>query len=195
MAGYGHVWTEEKVKSEILKCMDILGLDRMPTSDELKGLGRMDLHNKISRTKKYSGWAEVIGLERKSSETTFGQHFEDLVCNMLMDKGHSVERMTTRHPYDLLINGSVKADVKAGTAYLLRGKSRIHSFLINKKEPTSDLYVVLALDEIHEIERLFIIPSHRLKLRMLNIGANSKYNNFIDRWDYFDKYTSFHQAV
>jgi hypothetical protein len=194
MKGYGKVWTEEKVKSELLICMSALQIDRMPTADELRTLGRNDLHIKISRTRKYSGWAEYLGLSRKNSETLMGQSYEQMIFDRLRDCGHEVERMSTKHPYDLLVNGTVKVDVKTGSAYIMRG-SRVHSFAINKKEPTCDIYIVMALSELGGIERSFIIPSHHLKVISLCIGADSKYNRFINRWDYIDQYTDFFKRV
>lgn len=195
MNGYGKVWSEERVKSELLQCIRILNINRMPTSTELKTLGRNDLHLKVSRTKKYSGWAECLGLERKMSETLSGQTYEAVITSELEARGHHVERMSTKFPYDLLINGTVKVDVKAGHAYMMRGESRVHSFGINKKEPTCDIYIILALSENEYIERTFIIPSHHLKVISLCIGAESKYNRFVDRWDYIDQYTQFFKQI
>lgn len=192
--GYGHVWTEEKVKLEIFKAMDVLMIDRMPTSLELKTLGRNDLHLKICRTKKYSGWASYLDLERKKSETVDGQENEQYISDYLTNKGFSVQRMSTKHPYDLVINDTVKVDVKTGRPYLLRG-SRVHTFGISKKEPTCDIYICLAFDEKEKIERNLIIPSHYLKIVTLCIGKESKYNKFIDRWDYIDKYSEFYSSV
>lgn len=188
------VWDENRIETELLQVMKALCIDRMPTSDELRKLGRNDLHLKISRTKKYSGWAEYLGLGRKSSETLIGQKYESVVSELLHGKGHSVEKMSTKYPYDLLVNGSVKVDVKVGSAYLMRG-SRVHSFGINKKIPTCDLYIILALDEDKQIERTFIIPSHQLKVVSLCIGNDSKYNKFVNRWDFIDSYTNFFKQI
>ncbi len=188
------VWTDEKIETEIMNISSALGIKRMPTSSELKTLGRNDLHCKISRTKKYSGWAEHLGLDRKQSETLMGQGYEDFITKELENQGHKVERMSTKHPYDLLINDTVKVDVKAGKSYIMRG-SRVHSFGINKKDQTCDIYIVLAIDEKDAIERTFIIPSHFLKVVSLCIGRESKYNKFIDRWDYIKTYSAFFGKV
>jgi len=166
----------------------------MPTGNELKLIGRNDLHLKISRTKKYRGWAEHLGLPLKASCTLDGQLCEDYVEKLLIEKGHTVERMSTKYPYDLLVNGTVKIDVKMAAPYILRG-SRVHAFGISKESPTCDIYICLAYDEFGELERLLIIPSHFLKIKTLCIGRTSKYNEYLDKWEYIDQYTSFYNSV
>jgi hypothetical protein len=194
-SGYGHVWTEEKVRSELLKCIDLLMLDRMPTADELKSIGRNDLHIKISRTKKYSGWAEELGLALKSCETRTGQKYEGVAEEMLSSRGYAVERMSTKYPYDLLVNGHLKVDVKVAKPYMLRGESRVHTFGINKVKQTCDVYQLIALDEEEKIERTFIIPSHVLNVVSLSVGRESKWNAYVDRWDLIETYDRFFRGV
>lgn len=194
MNGYGNVWSEERVKNELIASIEALMINRMPTADELKSLGRNDLHIKISRTKKYSGWADFLGLDRKGSETLMGQGYEHYISNLLEISGNKVEQMSTKHPYDLLVNGTVKVDIKAGKAYLMRG-SRVHSFGINKKDPTCDIYIIIAVDELGVIERTFVIPSHFLKVVSLCIGKDSKYSRFLDKWGYIDEYTQFYNQI
>lgn len=194
MDGYGHIWTEERVKNEIIKCMSALNINRMPTANELRTLGRNDLHIKISRTRKYSGWAKYLELERKTSETTTGQLYEEFVEEKLKKLGHSVVRMTTKYPYDLLVDGAVKVDVKFARPYNMKG-SIVHAFGISKKNPTCDIYIVLAANDNGEIEREFVIPSHYLKVVTLCIGKDSKYNKFLDRWGFIKLYSNFYSKV
>lgn len=178
------------MEKELFKSMKILGIDRMPTASELQSIGRNDLHCRISRTKKYRGWAEQLDLKLKSSETTVGQRREKEVKKILKDKGYQVSQMTTKHPYDLLINNVVKIDVKTANPYTLNG-SRVHTFGINKVNPTCDLYICLSYNEQGEVERTLVIPSHLCRVRTLCIGKESKYNRFNNRWDYIEKYARF----
>lgn len=194
MHTHGKFWTEELVHSEILSCMKILDIERMPTSGELLLLNRNDLHQKISKTKKYSGWAAQLGLKRKESCTKEGQDREENIYNLLIEKGHEVERMSTGFPYDLLVDGSVKIDVKSANPLLSNG-SVVHTFGISKIKPTCDVYICLALDEDGNIGRCMVIPSHFLKIVTLCIGKNSKYNRFIDQWEYIEKYSEFFKGV
>jgi hypothetical protein len=189
-------WTSELLKEELIKSIKVLGIDRMPTGQELKSIGRNDLHCKISRTKKYSGWAEELGLGLKSGSTTReGQEHEKKVMHLLEGLGYEVEQMAHKFPYDLLVNGCVKIDVKMANAYLLRGESRVHTFGINKEKPTSDILICLANDEEGNVERMFIIPSHHVQMKMLNVGANSKYNKYVDKFEYIKQYSDFYKTI
>jgi len=187
-------WTNELIRQELKKSITVLGLNRMPTGGELKSIGRNDLHCKISRTKKYSGWAEDLGLCLKSSTTVVGRRYEDKVKTLLESKGFIVERMTTKHPYDLLVNGTVKIDVKVANPYINK-KSRVHTFNLSKKYASCDIYIVVALDEYSKIERLLIIPSHLLRMSILNIGRSSKYNKYNEKFEYIKNYSEFLNSV
>lgn len=191
--GYGHVWTEQKVRDEILRCKDALMIDRMPTADELKSLGRNDLHIKISRTKKYSGWAEELGLMLKACDTRTGHKYERIIKEKLEALGYTVESMTTRHPYDLFVNECLKVDVKASKAHFLFG-SRAHTFGISKENPTCDIYICVAINEQDEIEKILVVPSHFLRMKTLNLCTKSKWNDFLERWDYIKMYTDFYKT-
>src|SRR5690606_31768682 len=187
-------WTEEMIRTELLACIRELNLDRMPTSTELKYLGRNDLHCKVARTKNYRGWADHLGLAVKESDTVMGQNNEKIISDMLLQLGHRVERMTTKHPYDLLVNDVLKVDVKACTPTYVRG-SRVHTFGLSKKIPTCDLYICLGYNERMDIERLLVIPSHLVRIVTLCIGKQSKYDRFQERWDYIEKYSEFYKGV
>ncbi|MCA1029311.1 hypothetical protein LCM23_25190 [Cytobacillus kochii] len=189
-------WNDELIKSELKKCISYLQIDRMPTASELITLGRNDLHCKISKTKKYSGWAKEIGLEMKSSETTKGNTYEFYILEKIKEisSGFSVKKMSTKHPYDLLVNDCVKVDVKVCKAHNHFG-SRAHTFGINKKYATCDIYVCIALDEHDIVENYFIIPAARLQLTTLNIGTDSKYNMYKNRWDILCNFVRYYEKA
>lgn len=191
-------WTNELIESELNKCMKALQINRMPTAPELKSLGRNDLHCKISRTKKYKGWAEHLGLSLKTSETQKGNGYESLVKKKieLLSNHLRVTRMSTKHPYDLLINDCVKVDVKVAAPHMLRGLSRVHTFGLNKKYATCDIYVCVALDENEAIERTFIIPASHLQIVTLCVGKESKYNKYVNNWGFIcDFVNAYEKAI
>ena len=187
-------WTNELIQEELMKSIQILGIKRMPTGEELKSIGRNDLHCKVSRTKKYSGWAAILGLDLKRSETQIGQEWESSISGFLSRLGHTVELMTTKHPYDLLVNNAVKVDVKVANPYLLRG-SRVHTFGLGKDKPTCDIYILIALDEKGTKERVFVIPSHHVQMKMINLGKESKYNIYVNQWHYIEEYSKFLNSI
>lgn len=191
----GTRWTPELIEQRILEVKSDLNIDHMPTRSEIFSLRYNDpLHNGIVRHGGYDYWAKKLGLKIKDSESKTGWDYEEKAIKLLESRGYNVKRMSRKHPYDLLINGFIKIDVKVGKPWILRG-SRVHTFGINKKNPVCDLYMIFALDESGEIERLFIIPSIELKLISMCIGKNSKYNKFIDRWDLIEKYNNFYKSV
>lgn len=189
------MWTNELVKSELLKSIEILDLKRMPTASELKSIGRNDLHCKISRTKKYSGWAKELGLKLKASETSLGQEFEKEISELVQGLGYKATRMSTKYPYDLLVEGTVKVDVKVANPHMLRGESRIHAIRLGKVNPTCDIYICVLLNEEREAERVLVIPSHFVRKTMLNIGKRSKYNVYDGRFDYIEEYVDFFKEI
>lgn len=186
-------WTDELIKSELLKSIEILGLKRMPTGEELKGIGRNDLHCKLSRTKKYSGWANELGLELKSSCTILGRTHEKEIAELLKIKGFEVEEMTTKHPYDLLVDKVVKIDVKVANPYLMRG-TRVHTFNLSKEKPTCDIYILIVLNEQGHKERILTIPSHHIQQKSISIGLNSQYNKYDDFY-LIDRYSDFLNSI
>src|SRR5699024_3514995 len=90
-------WTDELIKKEIKKSMDVLCINRMPSASELTSIGRNDLHCAISKGLTYYGWAKEMGLNLKSSETLKGNKYRseehtselqsrfDLVCRLLLE--------------------------------------------------------------------------------------------------------------
>lgn len=195
MNGYGHKWTEDKLRDELLKCIDLLMLDRMPTAEELKSIGRNDVHVKVSRTKKYSGWAKELGLQLKSCETRVGQEWEGQLASFIALIGpHRVERMSTKYPYDLLIDGCVKVDVKTAKPHYKFGY-RVQTFGINKTEPTCDIYILVALDENGKMEKMYVIPSHLMKMKTFHLRSESTWDAYIGRWDFIRKYSDFYHRV
>lgn len=188
-------WTDDKIEAGVKECMKTLAIDRMPSSTEFKDIGRTDIHCALSKHPlKYSGWAEKLGIKQKSSDTVKGQKYEVILENILKAKEYEVERMTTKYPYDFVVNEHVKVDVKVGAPHHHFG-TRCHTFRPSKKHPTCDLYICIALDEQEEIEKIFVIPSKFAQIVTLNICNDSKYNAFIDRWDYIDRYTEFYERL
>jgi hypothetical protein len=188
-------WTDEVLEQRIRQVMLELKIDRMPTRSEVFSIRFNDpLHNGVVRHGGYEYWAKKLGLQIKDSESKTGWAYEECAIDLLKGKGYAVERMSRKCAYDILVNGAVKIDVKAGKPWFLKG-SRLHSFGINKKVPVCDIYLVLAIDESEKIERTFVIPSFELKVVSMCIGKDSKYNKFIDQWGYIDKFDGFYKSI
>lgn len=184
-----------EIENKINEITCHLNIDRMPTSSEIRECKDGDsLHNLITRNGGYRFWAEKLNLELKESETKIGQDFELVAKSILESKGFEVEKMSTKHPFDLLVNDLVKVDVKVGNPYLLRG-SRCHTFGLSKQYASCDIYLIFALEESGEVERTLVIPSQFARVVTLSIGENSKYNRYIDEFDYISKYSKFLSGI
>lgn len=189
-------WNDKLIVNKIQNVIILLNLDRMPSASEIFQIeGNYELDNIINKSLGYYGWAKKLKLEIKDSETLFGNRYQEICFNELINQGYKVENTTIKAPYDLLVNNNVRIDVKSGCAYYIND-CRVHTFGINKKFPTCDLYIIYALDEEgNNIERTFIIPSKNLKLNSMSIGTHSKYNKYINKWDYIDKYNQFYKTL
>ena len=189
-------WNETNIESEILKSAKALNLYRMPTSSELRSLKRLDLQVAISKNGGFRYWSKKVNLPLQENETNKGQRYEDVIEKMLKSKGFEVERMTTGHAYDIVVDDHVKIDVKVASPHHHFG-TRSHTFRPPNKNPSCDIYICVALNEDDDIENIFVIPSKFAKVQTLNItaGGNSKYNNFIDKWSYVSEYSNFFNSV
>lgn len=190
---HGHKWTYEDAFNKVKKCIDVMGYSSMPTTKELKDFyGESGLAVKLN---KRIDWKEKImrdlEIKYKDCETTKGKKYECLASEILIKNGFRVERMTTKEHFDLLVDGVVKVDVKVGKRWYIEA-SQANSFGIHKKYATCDVYMLIALNDNCQNERIFIIPSFLARNQStLTIGKNSKYDKWINRYDIINNYSSF----
>lgn len=183
------------IEREIKRVANTLSIDRMPSASEMDMVtGSSSLSNKVSKTGGFYSWASKLNLKVKNSETQTGKGFETVAVKMILDKGYEVKRMTTKYPFDLLVNNNISIDVKVGRRHCI-GNSRLYTIGINKKYATCDLYMIFALNEEEKVEKLLIIPGNELKVTTMNFGKHSIYDKYIDRWDYIEKYDKFYKQL
>ncbi len=193
--GYTHGirWNDETIEKEILKVKDSIGIDRMPSSNEIISVTNSNgLNNAIARHGGYLYWANKLGLSQSRCETRTGFIGELTIKEILENKGYEVKKMPCKHPYDLLVNGNIKIDVKAANVYNSPEGWSSYSFRIAKDNPTCDIYVLICNDS----KKIMVIPSKFLKQTNVCITAqSSKYDSFVDRWDYIKQYDNFYKNV
>jgi hypothetical protein len=115
---------------------------------------------------------------------------------MLISRGFEVDRMPQNFPYDILVDDSVKIDVKA--SHLYHGKQgNFFTFNLEKKYATCDIYVLLTLDDNNNIINTFIVPSKFvIKNTQISIGEYaSKYHKYRDRWDYISNLSEYFASI
>lgn len=90
---FGIQWNDKLIKEEILKVMEVLNINRMPSSDEMKLVtGNTKLTNAIRRHGGYLFWAASLNLEQSECETRTGFKEELNVKALLESKGYKVEK-------------------------------------------------------------------------------------------------------
>jgi hypothetical protein len=188
-------WDEQKIAGEIMEAIHYLNSSNMPSRSDLEECGYGYLATAITKYGGYKYFADKLGLEQKQSATMTGDINEEYIYELLYDRGYKVEFTPPRHPYDLLVNGVVRIDVKSANPTPSKVK-RMNEFVfaINNYFPKCDIFVfVKILGE--EKKEVFIIPSNLIKQSQLGIGETSKYDCFKDRFDYIDTYTKLFEKV
>ena len=194
--GYTHgtAWTDEVIENKIMEVVQKLNLDHFPTHSEMiTALGNRGLAAKISKDKGTVFWAEKLGLQIKYSETSFGNKFEvKAISDIYESTGlHSVQT-SSRYPYDLLVNNSVKIDVKVSKEFTNNCNVKSFSFNLEKREPTCDIFILYCLENDETVRKVLVIPScSLLGQTQVGVGDKSKWDFYINRWDFIKQYSDF----
>lgn len=185
-----HSWSLDEAFSKVLEVSMHISDEEllMPTRKQMIDyFGNNKLASFLSHEYGRSGLTYRIisgelGLKLQDSETELGNRYEIIAMKMLKEKGFTVTSTSSGEEYDLLVNNK-RVEVKCGRAYFNK-TFRAHTFGLNKINPTSEFHIIFALSEDGEdIEKVLVIPSDKLRMKTLNIGANSKYDIYLDRYD------------
>ena len=193
----GTRWSIELIKEKVLEVKNALELDRMPSTKECAlYFQNHALTNAISKRMGWYALAKEMNLPIKGSETFTGKSCEAEIYAILHSRGFSVERMSTKYPYDLLVDGCVKVDVKASRIYHGRNGD-FFTFNLEKKFPTCDVYILAELDSNGDIVTVMVIPSKFVLYNtQISVGVTkSKYHGFIERWDYISNLSDFWERI
>lgn len=193
---HGIRWNEDLIKRELSELVTDFNLKVFPTSNEIKILkGNHKLSSAIYRRGGTRYWAEKMKLPIKKSETSFGQKYEEICCEQLKSIGYEVEKMSTRFPYDLTANKHIKIDVKVARLYRNYKIGSFYTFNLEKKNPTCDIYICYCLNEIDEINKVYVVPSKVMYgKKQLAVGEiSSMYDVYKDNWDILKIYDNFYK--
>lgn len=180
-------WTKELVKEEIKRVMAYYQIDRMPSLAECDEFtGNASLSNRITREGGFYKIAEEMGLEIKPSETGLGYQFEKYAAEIIQEMfdDTTVEMTPTRFPYDLLVDGKVKIDVKVARRSKVHG-AEMYSFGLAKKQPTCDIYIAFCIADDKTVEKVYVIPAHIMTGKsQLALGIRgSMYDTYLNRFN------------
>lgn len=194
---HGTCWTDEMVVFEIKRVVQSLELDRFPTHSEIEQFyGNKSLTNKISKSGGTKYWASKLGYGVKDCESEFGDYFERYaIDDIYQHTGLSSYKNKVGYPYDITTNRHIKVDIKSSTIIENNYGYKFHSFNLEKKEPTCDIYILYCLNDNDEIHKTIIIPScHVYGQTQIGISAygNSKWDKYRNQWKWFEKYNDFY---
>lgn len=193
--GYTHGirWTDEAIKEKVIEVKTMLGIDRMPSRKEcMEYFNDNALVSVVSRRMGWYKLAQELGLSIKPTETALGKRIEEHAMTQIEGIGFCVVRMPQNFPYDLLVNGCVKVDIKASRLY--KGElGNFYSFNLEKPYATCDLYVLYTLDEQNIPKEAYVIPSKFVFANtQISIGEkNSKYHIYREKWMYLKRISDF----
>ena len=175
--------------------MRALNIGRMPSNSECRTVTKnLALSNQISKKGGFGHWAKKLKLQMKDSDSKTGWGFENSAEKLLSSFGFTVEHMPVRHPYDLLINNSVKIDVKG--SFLYNGKSgSFYTFNLQKKHPTCDIFMLFCVGKFEE-EKTLIVPAQYCHKTQISVGEiSSKWDEFSGKWAYIERLVTFNKSL
>lgn len=190
-------WTKDKIITELTKMIESTGMKRMPTKSEVESFfGNYKLSNAISKRQLWLPLANELGLDIKESETAFGKSYEAKTIEYLICLGYEVEKMPQNFPYDILVEKSIKIDVKASRIHK-SNHGNYYSFNLEKPFATCDIYILYIVGSQNEVKDILVIPSKFvINNTQISIGEkNSKYYRYSQKWEYIQQYLEFSDHV
>lgn len=199
--GYTHgtKWKDGDVENAIMEIVKTNKLDHFPSKREMiEFYGNMALANKVSRSGGSRYYADLLNLKIVSCESDFGNFYEEFAIDDIREKtGFDSVHTDIKYPYDILTSGNIKVDVKASKK--IHRKNSVfpyHSFNLEKREPTCDLFIFYCLDDDCDILKTVIIPSCILAGKtQVGMGGLSKWEVYENKWDYFFMYDDFYKKI
>lgn len=184
---HGIKWTEQLIEDKIRESMSILDISRMPTRQEIIDTVGNPVACKITKTHGYYGWAEKLGIPVKDSDSTTGRAGEFIAKSKLEELGFTVEKMSTKYPFDLLVDDIAKVDVKYSRLYT-NNKWNFYSFHLEKRYPTCDFYILVAECPDGSL-RYFVVPAVAAHITQISIGEFSGgWYRYENRYDLLSRY-------
>ena len=185
-------WTDKEIEKEIMKTEHAKN-GYMPSSKdliEIYAMGR--LSSAISKREGFWYWAKKLGLKVKESDSKTGIEKEYEIAEKLkeMYPELNIEITSSGFPYDMLLNYSVKIDVKYSKGGVYGGHF-FYAFNLEQNKPKSDLLILICGNE-----KTLIIPSHHLTgQNQVSISKTSSKDVYIDRWYLLDEYLGFYKGI
>lgn len=168
-------WTEGDIDKEVRAAAMLFG-GRMPSAPELQGAGNNALAAQISRSPGgYRAVAKRLGLSLKDSCTAFGQDWEAYVDTVLKNVGRESVRQTTRAPFDLLVDGKVRVNVKSARWHKY-GPCKGFFFGIAQTWKHCDVFALVKVDG--PTPAILWVPSSEAQQQTITLTGKHRLNTF-----------------
>ena len=194
-------WNKDNIEKALRYMVEQTGQKTLPTYAETKKFyGNYKLSNAMRRNGGPRYWGERMNLEFKDCDSRKGEQFEDYFVAEMLEKGFDAERVNydePRFPFDVLINGCVKVDVKVARVFG-SDKQGYYSFNLEHKKHSCDFFVCYCLDSSGEnIVKTYIIPASVMDGKsQLGVGlSQSKYDAYIGRYDLIGQTCEFYDSL
>lgn len=194
-------WNKDNIEKALRYMVEQTGQKTLPTHAETKKFyGNYKLSNAMRRNGGPKYWGERMGLEFKECESKKGEEYENYFVAEMLEKGFDAERVNCdepRFPYDVLINGCVKVDVKVAKVFG-SDKQGYYSFNLEHKKHSCDFFVCYCLDCSGEnIVKAYIVPASVMDGKsQLGVGlSQSKYDAYIGRYDLIGQTCEFYDSL
>jgi len=197
--GYSHGrrWSKSDIENSLKEVMQKTNTATLPSRSLMKLItGDTALSNAVKRSGGTKYWAEKLNVDIKQCESKMGYEYECKCSAYLESLGYDSKLTKTRHPYDIIVNGNIKIDVKSSN--LFHGKAgNYYTFNLEKTNPTCDIFVCYCINEKDDVQKIYVIPSCVLSGKsQLSIGKEtSKYDKYIDNWSLLKKYNQFYNGI
>jgi hypothetical protein len=169
-------WDDETIADAIRGIAGKTGY--FPSCGALRDMGRNDLACAISKSGGFTQWALRLGVPRKQSDSDFGWDGEMRVQGMFLSRLFACVRSSgVRAPYDLLVNGILRVDVKTAN-YAEYPPCRGWFYRVGKI-PSSDIVFLYQMDT----GDFYALPWWECPTTNVTIARNGgKYVNRKNNW-------------
>ncbi len=164
-------WTDDLIDDGLREISKSYG--RMPSAKEMRAHGANDLACAVSRRVGYLKAAHRLGLKIKGSETHRAQAIESLAAAYLAERGYRVDRQTCKAPFDLLVNGEIRVDVKSG-----KRTAGGYVFAGIKNGADCDVFMLCGVDDSNAMIWRYFVPASEARVQTISIRPTGKYGRF-----------------
>jgi hypothetical protein len=154
-------WDNELLENALAPMVSDLG--RFPTLGEMRDMGRNDMACQVTKRGGSLFWAEKMKTSITESDTVKGWRGEEKVTKWLFSLGLDPQRQSTQCPFDILVNGCLRIDVKTAS-FAKYGPSSGWFYRMGKRVPC-DVVVCYRTDKDDFYAfPLWLVPSTNLTI-------------------------------